>query len=322
MFKDISSFAKEIENKFPSLCLIIEKEGKEGLTFALKQWHGTIRKFDLEKFVLDFHKEVNSLSLFSEPTLFLISEVEKFKEKEKKLLLHYLEHPNPGISLLLFSLAPILLKEIQQKKGAVLQIAEEKPWQKKQRLQLCLQEKARSCGVLFSSAAIDCLINYVGLEKEILDQEFEKLTTFAFRKKEITLEDVQILVGKQASPTLWDLGEAIFSKNLPLSFEKARGLMREDISLFSILSALRSQIRSLIQMSLAYEKGGSSLLTQEYPYLKGTILTKKMKEIKDNNIADLKRGLCSLFETELKAKSIHINPLLLLEETIAKLVIK
>jgi len=320
ILNSLSLFSKEIEKEVPSLCLIVGKDVKEGVNLVLNSWTGRVKSFAGDDFSSSkFCSEVETLPLFSEHLICYISDIDKLKEQDQKVLLRYLKAPNKNISLLLSSATSFFVKEVQLQRGTVLQLVDEKIWQKKQRMEHWLKEKALLYGFAFSLEAIRYLIDCVGVEKDVLYQEFEKLITYTFHRRAIAIEDIRQLVSVRPSFTLWDLGEAIFCKNYATSWERGRALMEEGVSLFTILSQLRSQIRTLLKMSILYKQGGSSLLIQEFPYLKGAILSKKIEEIKGNSQIDLRRGLLFLFKTELKAKTMNADHFFLLELLLMKM---
>lgn len=316
---DFFSFSQEIQKKIPQLCLIISQQ-KEAVNFIIRRWQGRLRTFEGENFLAsDFYNEIENYSLFGEPLLYHLRDVDKLRENDRKKLVSYLQNPNKAVSLLLSSSFVTLVSEVKQNGGIVFQLLEEKSWQKRQRLERLLSEHAKNQEIIFSGEALKQLIDRVGPDKDILFQEFEKLVTFTFPKKFISAEDVIELTHKDDFSTPWDLGEAIFGKKFSLSLEKAKAMLDEGVSLFSLLAQLRTQFKTLYSMTSLFEKGGQSLLLEEYPYLKGNILSKKINEIKNNPLKKLKKGLFFIFEAELQAKSLIQDPLATLEVLLLKL---
>lgn len=311
---DLVPFSRELQKKIPKVCLIVSKEADEAIDIFLKNWKGKVKTFEGESFSSsDFCNEVGSLFLFDEPILCFVMGIDKLKEGDRKIVLNYLKNPNPKIHLLLSSATTLFVKEVTKQEGMVLQLAEEKVWQKKKRMEAILKQEATTEGISFSLDAIQYLIESVGSEKNLLFQEFEKLKAYTFEKKSISLRDVKELVQPKGFYTFWDLGEALFKKETLKAIHRSQALLEEGHSLFTILASLRTQIKTVLNMSISFESGGEASLVQEFPYLKGAILAKKVEEIKNNPVPELKRGLYLLFEAELKARSTNCDPLFILE---------
>lgn len=309
--KDLNAFIQEIEKKIPSICLIISKEDVSASIF-LKKWRGKVIKLDGLSFSLDyFLQEAENLALFPEPLLFYIQNAEKLKDREKKLLASHLQNPR-GNHFLLSSASAL---SFFPKTGMVLQLAEEKPWQARKRVEEWLRREYSN----LKMPIIKCLIDTVGLDQNALSQEIEKLLLYKFPEKEITIKDIEEVVAPQNSATLWDLGEALFQKNSSLALVKGHALLDSGTSLFTLLAQLRTQVRTLLDMVQLVEAEGITALQRVYPYLRGGILEKKIEEIKNNSAEELQRNLALIFQYELKAKNSNVDPSLLLETLLIKM---
>jgi DNA polymerase III subunit delta len=309
MFTDLNSFSKHIQ-EFPNLCLIIGKDIQEAINIVLNKGEGKVKIFEGDNFDFSFYTEIASLSLFDEKRFFYIRNCDKLSPDEKKNLLFSIK--NCPFSFLFSATSPVFLKEIKERGGIILQLPEEKPWQKKKRLQVQLKEKATSCGYDFSKEGIDLLMDWIGEERDCLEQELEKLMCYTLHKKNISASDVQALCTPQNKISLWSWGEAIFQHNFLLSHKIAKALLDEGNSLFILLSHLRNQFRTLIEMHSHYKENDTASLVEKFPYLKGNILSKKIEELRKNRPSLLKRGLYLLFDAELKGKSSY-DSLLVLE---------
>ena len=110
--------------------------------------------------------------------------------------------------------------------------------------------------------------------------------------------------------TLWQLGDAIFARETSRAIEIGTSLLEEGMAFIALLASLRAQHSTGRGILEAAEKGE---LGERYPYLKGQLLDKKVKIFKKIGISRLSKAMLLIFETEIKAKSSHIDPKLLLE---------
>lgn len=316
LYKDLLSFEKVIEKRFPPLCLIISKEQVE-VKAILKKWQGEKVFLDGDNFSrATFLEAVESNLLFSKPLLCSIGQADKLKEKEALFLASYLpqfEKTATHNAILLFSSTP--LKFFSGK--MVLQLEEEKPWVRRKRVEEALKIHCKECGITISSKNLQWLIDALGTDIELLIQEIEKTLCYCLPRKEIELQDMQAVIVPQSQATLWDLGEAIFLKNSALALQKGKGLLESGLSFFTLLAHLRTQYRNLLNMSILFKDEGVLGLQKGYPYLRGAILDKKIAEIRKNSLEGLTRGLYLIFQKEIEAKNSTLEADQLLETLLA-----
>jgi DNA polymerase III subunit delta len=149
----------------------------------------------------------------------------------------------------------------------------------------------------------------------MLKTELDKLICFAGERQEITIEAISLLSTPVHNETLWQLGEAIFTLATQRAFEIGRSLLEEGMSIFPLLANLRSQFTNGMEI---LSLGGEAV--KKFPYLKGNLLEKKVQMFKKYGNGRLQQGVLLLFDTEVKAKNSAVDPPLLLELLLAKLI--
>lgn len=107
--------------------------------------------------------------------------------------------------------------------------------------------EARSRGLAFSAKALEALAARVGLEPGRLRTEFDKLETAFGKGHEISAGDVRDLVPATRESGVFDLGNAIQSRDLPLALATLDQLFRQGekgigILLASIVPAVRNLV--------------------------------------------------------------------------------
>lgn len=316
-FKNISEFKKKV-NKDPScLTLIVSKSEMGGL------WKAPFVVFSDENFSLDhFLNEVETSFLFSSQRYVAIKNVDRLKTASISSLLRYAKHPNPSVYLLLIaektSSISSLVKEIE-KRGDILDLSDEKPWEKENQLVTFLVEEAHKNQVTLTPEIAKKMVLRIGQEETLLSSELEKLICFVGEKKKITNEDLEMISQKLFHGNLWQWSEAIFKRNFAASYSIGFHLLENDVSFFALLSNLRNQVRKAIEMCFLLENEGPDALTKNYPYLKGGLLQKKLDEIKSYGRSRFKKAFIALISCELEAKNSSVDHELLLERLLVKL---
>lgn len=248
-----------------------------------------------------FFQEINTLPFLTQSKLVIVHQIDALSKQNLVSLEKVAEQPPPWISLILTAShlsAQSRLYKLISKKGKVTRTQNEKAWEKEKRLADWLVEQAALEKVLLSPQSATYLVK--GVHESTLQTELEKLICFVGDRKEITLEDIRLLSTPAHHETLWQLGDALFARDIALSLKTGTILLRDGMAIFPLLAHLRSQFKTAIQILEAAAEGQ---LSQKFPYLKGRLAEKKLSLLKGYGANDLKQGVLLIYEAELKAKN-------------------
>jgi DNA polymerase III subunit delta len=98
-----------------------------------------------------------------------------------------------------------------------------------------------------SSAAADSLVELIGPEMGILDQELEKLTVYVGNRKRIEEQDVDTLVARGRTGDVWKILDAISASQSEAALTMLDRLLNEGEEPLRLLGALGWQLRRLAQ---------------------------------------------------------------------------
>ncbi len=149
--------------------------------------------------------------------------------------------------------------------------------------------------------------------------EIEKLEIYKTLDKNITYQDVVLMVSKDLEDSVYPLIESIISKNKLKSMEIYKSLKKNNIDESSILASLISKLNEMYQVkelvSLGYKKDD---IAQMFKYKPGRVyyLMKDAQSISHNN---LKNSLKQLMEIDYDIKSGRIDKGVALELYILKM---
>lgn len=301
--------------------LIVSREKEESqraLYDLLRGYRYPVTHFYSETFTPNgFLQEVETLPFLSQEKGVVIHELDQVSETGQKTLLKYLEKPSPWISIFLTALdlpATHKIAKLIEKKGKVLRFKDEKPWEKEKRLTNWLIAEAEQEGCSLSREASFTLVR--GVESEMLLQELSKLICYVGENRRINLEDVKTLSLLNSHETIWQLADAIMGKEVLRALKIGKELLEEGVAIFSLLAHLRSQFSNGIDLLKAAEQGQAA---QQFPYLKGNLLEKKLQMLKKQGIERLKQAVILIFDSEIQVKNSSIDSSLLLELLTIKL---
>lgn len=262
---------------------------------------------------------LNTASLFTGEQVLYLDAIDKLKKNELALLAEYAAHPSPFAYLFLGAGASKYLNDLYargKKELIVCDLSSEKPWDRKDRLKRFLIEKAFHAGKRLQADAAEYLLENVGLNFPFLEQEIEKLITYAGELRELTLQDVQTLCTAQKGATLWQLAEAVVWKENLLKTEEMIDLSL----LLPFLSQLRTQLQHGLLLSVLAGRGAAqSEIVHYLPTIKPAALDKMLPIAKRRKSIFFKRALDILFDIELIVKNSSFEPALIFDLILAKL---
>src|SRR5262249_40672120 len=117
----------------------------------------------------------------------------------------------------------------------------------------------------------------------------------------------------------WQLGEAIFRRDVPTALRISKGLLADGTAFIALLRQIRTQFQTEFQVCSILSRGGSHAeIAQEFPYMKGQILDRHMHQAQSYGMQRFKSALLAIDEAELSAKN-NGDPDFLAERLIIKL---
>lgn len=263
-------------------------------------------------------EQLNTRSLFGGCTAVVLEGIEKLKKAEGEVLASYLERPARFSYLILGGSSLKSLPGLYQKgkKEVVLvDLSEEKPWDRQRRLKEWVIVQAAKEKKAFSSEAAAQLLEQIGPDLPTLEQELLKLLCFIGERNRIELKDVQTICSSRTVATGWQISEAIVWGGKPLQHDHM------DLSaLLALVGQIRYQLQIGHQIGACLEQGVKPHeLAGYFPTLKPQMLDKYVGEVKKRKADFFARGLQSLFNLELACKSSSSDPKLLFDLFISKL---
>lgn len=183
-----------------------------------------------------------------------------------------------------------------EKVGVVLDLSEEKPWEKEKRLAEQMSERAQNGGKRLAPDAIPLLFERIGTDPAILDSEIDKLICFVGTRLTIERSDVFRIASSSRQSTLWQLAEELVWEGRNGSIDSG--------TFHALVPVLRNQLQ--IGLKLVELMASNTPKTEWSTYV--TKLWPKLLEKRSSQAMQLgrnyfKKGLELLFEIELLSRT-------------------
>ena len=262
---------------------------------------------------------LNTQNLFVKHQIVVCDGFEKGKKGDMAPLVSYLLKPAPFSYLILGSSGSKAFDEFYpkvKKELILLDLSQEKPWDRQKRILQYLQKKAQDSGKKLLPESASLLWNHFSNDAKQMENELEKAITFIGEKKEIDTYTIQTLSLLDPVMTSWQAAEKIvWTDTIPdLVVEE------EPHYFLGFLGQIRYQLQIGLQISCFLEEQAASQdLYASFPSIKESTLSKFIESAYRYQKEYFIEGLRTIFEIERMMKSSLADPCLLWDILCAKL---
>ena len=194
-----------------------------------------------------------------------------------------------------------------EKEGVILDIPEEKSWEKEKTLPTWLSFEATKMGYNLSSPLSQLMVKKLGVDQEILYSELQKLICYVGDVKTITEEDILTITSSNGSETLWHLCEMIFLLETAKALSIIKSLLQQGLQLIALLRQMRSQFQTEFQvLNILINGGNPSHVTESFPHMKGFILDRHVRQSENYGFKRFQKGLLLIDAAEFKTKNTQL----------------
>lgn len=235
---------------------------------------------------------IESMSLLGENVV-ILDEVEKFSKKELEILAKQLKNAS-GFTLLGSRSKVALLAAAVEVEGVILDLLEEKPWDKEKRLIDTIVDRASNAGKKLMQDAASLLLERIGADPALLESEIDKLICYVGDRGVILHSDILAISPMSKTATLWQEAEEVIWEGKEFS----------SFEFHALIPALRNQLHlGLCLSTLIEERRPSDEWGQFLPKLWPKTLEKRSSQAARLGSRYFRKGLEKLFEIELMSRS-------------------
>lgn len=299
------------------ISLILKDGGIPGISLFL---------FDAERDKIEIvMQELQAVAMFAKKRLIAIQNADAYTKAATLRLEAYCASPDRSTCLVItaesLNRATTFYKKLE-KVGVVLDVPEEKPWEKEKSVADWLQVAAMKEGKQLDPQVAQMLIKQLGTEQVLLSNELLKLICYVGQRPAILDADVAAISSIATPSNGWQLGEAIFRRDAPAALGMSKGLLAEGTALIALLRQIRFQFQTQYQICSILAAGGTAAeVAKEFPYMKGMILDRNIRQSQQYGMQRFKKGLLAIDEAELQAKNSAMDAEFLAEKLIITLTI-
>lgn len=325
-YTHLNAFKKHVQDSIPDLLsdiyLILAKEEyirRQAIDCLIRSSLPEVKSLEMSVQVFDaaeytansILQELETLNFFVKKRIVVVHHVDHFDKASTLKFEAYFAKPNRSVMLILAAetlKSTMTFYKRAEKAGVVFDVPEEKPWEKEKSLtEWVLQEAFASQKQMSPSTALS-FVKRIGHDQSLLYQELKKLFCYIGDRPAIQTLDIEAICTTTQMDTGWQLGEAVFQKNTGEALRMARGILAEGAAFIALLRQLRSQFQTQVLISSILKNGGTAAdVALEFPYMKGAILDKNIRQSQGYGMDPLRQGLLMIDQTELAAKSTGAN---------------
>jgi DNA polymerase III delta subunit len=255
------------------------------------------RYFGSDATVSSVMEAIDTPVLFSSQCVVVVDDVDK---KFLEELSGHFKEPRSFGYLILGSKQKANARFIEMH-GVVLDLMDEKPWEKEKRWTEQLHEKARAAGKRLAPDAALWMIERLERDAAVLSSEMDKLLCFCAHKSTIDRIDVEQICSATRTHTLWQIADDLVWNKI---FRAESADLRDASFFYGLLASLRQQLMVGIKMhDLSRRKVPFSEWTSFFPKIWPKTIEKKAHSAQRLGYEYFRGGLDRLFDMELLAKN-------------------
>lgn len=197
----------------------------------------------------DLVEELTTNSLFSQTKVVIVNNINDYKFQENltyKRFIGYFKNPNPD-NVVIFTVDKEIdnqnLKKQIKKHVYLIELDESK--EVKYRY---IKTKVINNSFIINDNAIKYLFNLAGDDLNRINTEVEKLMVFTSDLKEITIEDIDLLVSDNSDNNIFELTNLFLTGDIGKAIKVYNKLVDNNVGPLYLLSLLSNRIRQLIMI--------------------------------------------------------------------------
>lgn len=337
-YTSLAAFEKHVEDAAPQhladIYMILSKESyprqhavNKLTSLALKSEASqefSVTTYDATKdSVADILSDLNTLSFFSSRRVLVILNADAFNREATLKLEKYFTNPSRSVCLIVVAEAinrGTTFYKNAEKAGIILDISEEKPWEKEKNIADWIVLHTKQLGKQINLPIAQQLVKQLGTDQMLLNNELQKLVCYVGDRKAITEKDISDICIHLNLETAWQLGESIFRRDAASALRITKGLLDDGTALIALLRQIRYQFQTEFQVCSILTTGGTpGDVAREFPYMKGQILDRHVQTAQSYGMQRFKNGILAIDAAELSAKNSALDSSLLAEMLIIKL---
>ncbi len=326
---------------------VIEFNGKDtGSNFTVNQAEGNAaQNVKVSTLLNDIFDEIRTAPMFGKHKLVIVENADGLLVKYQEKISEYIKSPF-SINCLILEVLSIdkrtrLAKAMNGKQGILIECDKlfdsPAPWETKKpeydsELTKWIVMHARNYDKIMNLKSAFSLLEKTGNNLSIIDKQLQVLSIFVGDRKEIFIEDIQMLSGASHREKLYNLLDAIGMKNTLSAVKMAENIFnigmeneRKAITFdprsiaITIVISSHKRMKDLWKIIRILDKGGNKNDVLGKTSVKRPFVDKMIKQAQNFKEEEMPEKWRYLLEADLLCKTSRLSPTLIIEQLITKL---
>ncbi|MDP6433295.1 MAG: DNA polymerase III subunit delta [Candidatus Scalindua sp.] len=293
----------------------------------------------------DVIDEVRTTPMFGKRKLIIVENADTFLGRGQDKIIGYLKNPC-SVNCLVLEVLSIdkrtkLAKAMDGKQGILIECDKlydkPAPWETRKpehdsELTRWIVMHAGNFDKIINLKSAFCLQEKTGNDLAIINNQIDALSVYTGDRNEITIEDIQDLLGVSHREKLYNLLDAIGMKDTISAVRMAENIFdvgmeneRKNITYdaksiaITIVSSSHRRMKDLWKILRILDKGGSKKEILEKQYAPRPFVDKFIKQAQNFNEEEMPEKWKYMLEADLLCKTSRLSPSLIIEQLITKL---
>ena len=293
----------------------------------------------------DVIDEVRTTPMFGKHKLIIVENADTFLGRGQDKIIGYLKNPC-SVNCLILEVSSIdkrtkLAKAMDGKQGILIECDKlydkPAPWETRKpehdsELTRWIVMHAGNFDKIINLKSAFCLQEKTGNDLAIINNQIDALSVYTGDRNEITIEDIQDLLGVSHREKLYNLLDAIGMKDTISAVRMAENIFdvgmeneRKNITYdaksiaITIVSSSHRRMKDLWKILRILDKGGSKKEILEKQYAPRPFVDKFIKQAQNFNEEEMPEKWKYMLEADLLCKTSRLSPSLIIEQLITKL---
>jgi len=258
-----------------------------------------------------------TMPFFSSKRLIVVKDFDKLSKEDVLKVAAYIENPNQHTCLVIDSLdasilegSPSIARCVKVLKFSPLSDNEQSGWIKKY---LSAQGKT------IEDDALDILKEFKGADILSLSRELDKLATFVHKRKTVTGNDVESLVGKSVVASAFDIASAIGDRNASRAIGIVHELASSGKKPYEIIGILSWFFKRVLKARLLLDAGDTESSVGQKLRINRRNTEEFFTHVHSFSAGDIESKMKVLLNADLSIKRPKYNPSLIMEFAVIRL---
>ena len=293
----------------------------------------------------DVIDEVRTTPMFGKRKLIIVENANTFLGRGQDKIIGYLKNPC-SVNCLILEVSSIdkrtkLAKAMDGKQGILIECDKlydkPAPWETRKpehdsELTRWIVMHAGNFDKIINLKSAFCLQEKTGNDLAIINNQIDALSVYTGDRNEITIKDIQDLLGVSHREKLYNLLDAIGMKDTISAVKMAENIFdvgmeneRKNITYdaksiaITIVSSSHRRMKDLWKILRILDKGGSKKEILEKQYAPRPFVDKFIKQAQNFNEEEMPEKWKYMLEADLLCKTSRLSPSLIIEQLITKL---